>query len=99
MISYAEFLAANKSFIEGVAGPEALGQVSTAQEEIALQVEHRALNCLAVFIQNMIEGVSFVLVLFDERIEEVVLSLPVEIRLQLRDLTYSRKIQDGCSYL
>ena len=83
-----EFLAVNKSFIEGLAGPEALGQVSTVQEEIALQAEHRALNSLVVLIQNMIEGISFVLVLFDERIEEVVLSLPVEIRLQVRDLTY-----------
>ena len=83
-----DFLATNKSFIEGLAGPEALGQVSTVQEEISLQAEHRALNSLVVLIQNMIEGISFVLVLFDERIEEIVLSLPVETRLQVRDLTY-----------
>ena len=83
-----DFLTTNKSFIEGLGGPEALGQVSTMQEEIALQAEHRALNSLVILTHNMIEGISFVLVLFDERIEEIVLSLPVEIRLQVRDLTY-----------
>ena len=83
-----DFLVTNKSFIAGLAGPEALGRVSTKLEEIALQAEHRALHSLVVLISNIIEGISFVLVLFDERIEEIVLSLPNEIRQQFRDLTF-----------
>ena len=83
-----DFLNANKSFIEGLSGAAALSRVSSKQEEIALQAEHRALHSLMVLIEHMIEGISFVLVLFDERIEEIVLSLPNEIRQQARNLSY-----------
>jgi nuclear pore complex protein Nup155 len=83
-----EFLSANKSFIDGLAGPEALGRVSTKQEEISLQAEHRALHALTTLISNMIEGIAFVLTLFEERVEEVVLTLTNEARQQLRSLTY-----------
>lgn len=83
-----EFFQTNKSFIEGLAGPEALGRVSSKQEEVSLQAEHRALHSLQVLINDMVEGISFVLVLFDERIEEIILSLPSDTRGQLRSLTY-----------
>ncbi|KAI9714654.1 MAG: hypothetical protein M1812_006319 [Candelaria pacifica] len=83
-----EFLNSNKSFIEGLAGPEALTRVSTKQEEVALQAEHRALHSLVVLISDIIEGISFVLVLFDERTHEIVLSLADTIRQQVRQLTY-----------
>ena len=83
-----EFLDTNKSFIEGLAGPEALGRVSSKQEEVALQAEHRALHSLQVLIENLIEGIAFALVLFDERIEEIVLLLRDETRQRLRNLTY-----------
>lgn len=83
-----DFLRRNKSFIDGLAGPEALGHVSTKHEEIALQAEHRALHALVVLISSMIEGISFVQVLFDERIDEIMLSLPNERRQQVRNLTY-----------
>ncbi|KAI4204834.1 MAG: hypothetical protein LQ350_000900 [Teloschistes chrysophthalmus] len=83
-----EFLSVNKSFIEGLAGPEALGNVNTKQEEISLQAEHRALHALVVLIDNIIEGIAFVLVLYDEKIEEIVLSLANETRQQVRDLSY-----------
>ena len=83
-----EFLSANKSFIEGLAGPEALGRVSTKHDEVALQAEHRALHSLVVLISKIIEGISFVLVLFDERIEEIVVLLANEARQHLRNLTY-----------
>ena len=83
-----EFLNSNKSFIDGLAGPEALGRVATKQEEISLQAEHRALHSLVLLISNIVEGISFVLVLFDERIEEIMLSLPNEIRQQVRNMTY-----------
>lgn len=83
-----DFLEKNRSFIEGLAGPDALGEVTSKQEEISLQAEHRALHSLQVLTNNMIEGISFVLVLFDERVEEIVLTLPNETRQQLRNLTF-----------
>lgn len=83
-----EFLTTNKSFIDGLAGPEALGRVTTKQEELSLRAEHRALYGLVLLLSNIIEGIAFVLTLFDERIEEIVLSLPNEIRQQLRSMTY-----------
>lgn len=83
-----EFLKNNRSFIDGLAGPEALGRVATKQEEVALQAEHRALHSLVVLISNIVEGISFVLVLFDERIEEIILSLPNETRQQVRNMSY-----------
>jgi len=85
-----EFLTTNKSFIEGLAGPEALGRVSTKQEEVALQAEHRALNSLVHLISNVIEGISFVLVLFDERVDEIVLSISPESRQELKQTNYER---------
>ena len=83
-----EFLNANKNLIDGLAGPDSLSQVSTQQEEIALQAEHRALHSLTVLISDIIEGISFVLVLFDERVGEIMLSLPDSARQQIRQLTY-----------
>lgn len=83
-----EFLDTNKSFIDGLAGPEALRRASTKQEEVALQAEHRALHSLVLLIGDVIEGISFVLVLFEERVEEIMLSLSNEIRQQVRNLTY-----------
>ena len=85
-----EFLSKNKSFIDGLSGPEALGNVSTKQEEVTLQAEHRALHAMVLLIANIIEGISFVLVLFDERVEDIVLSLPNDSRQQLRLLSYER---------
>ncbi|KAL8869081.1 MAG: hypothetical protein Q9174_004538 [Haloplaca sp. 1 TL-2023] len=83
-----EFLNTNKSFIEGLAGPEALGNVSTKQEEISLQAEHRALHALVVLTDSIIEGIAFVLVLYDEKIEETIFSLTSETRQQVKNLTY-----------
>ncbi|KAI9704717.1 MAG: hypothetical protein M1836_006497 [Candelina mexicana] len=83
-----EFLNSNKTFIEGLAGPEALVRASTKQQEVILQAEHRALHSLVVLISDIIEAISFVLVLFDERTHEIVLSLADTIRQQVRQLTY-----------
>ena len=95
LLKLKEFLAANKSFIEGLAGPDALGRVSTKQEEICLQAEHRALHSLVVLVDNIVEGIAFVLVLFDERIEEIMLSLTNETRQQVRNLTYEGLFSTG----
>lgn len=83
-----EFLNANRSFISGLAGPESLERASTKQEEISLQAEHRALHSQLVLIDNIIEGIAFVQVLFDERLTEVMLTLSNETRQQVRNLAY-----------
>lgn len=83
-----EFLDRNKSFIEGLAGPEALGRVSSRQEEIALQGEHRAMSSLVQLIASIVEGISFILVLFDERVEEIMAALGEESRKKVRELTF-----------
>lgn len=83
-----EFLLKNKSSIEGLAGPESLGRVSTKQEEVALQGEHRAMNSLLQLVSSIIEGIAFVLVLFDERVDEIILSLSDSSRQRAKTLTY-----------
>lgn len=83
-----EFLAENKSFIDGLAGPESLTHVTTKQEEIAQQAEHRALYSLVVLISNIVEGISFVLVLFEERVDEIILSLAGDSRQRIRQLSF-----------
>jgi len=82
------FLDNNKSFIDGLTGPQALGRVGSRNEEVALQGEHRAMTGLVSLIAKIIEGISFVLVLFDERVEDILASLPEEGRQQAKDLTY-----------
>ena len=88
LIALKEFLGSNRNIIFGLAGPEALGLVSTKQDEVSLQAEHRALHSLVVLIENIIEGIAFVQVLFDEQIAEIMASLPAAIRKQIQDLTY-----------
>jgi nuclear pore complex protein Nup155 len=88
LIQLQEFLDTNKSFIDGLAGPEALGRVASRQEEVELQGENRALTSLLQMINNIIEGISFTLVLFEERLEEILLLLPDESRMSIRKLTY-----------
>lgn len=88
LIAVKAFLGSNKNLIDGLAGPEALGLVSTKQDEIALQAEHRALHSLVLLVENIIEGIAFVQVLFDEQMSEIMTSLPAEIRKQIQDLTY-----------
>jgi nuclear pore complex protein Nup155 len=83
-----EFLDTNKSFIEGLDGPEALRGASSRQDEITLQGEHRALNSLVKAIASIIEGIAFVMVLFDDPVEEIVVALSDESRQQVRQLTY-----------
>lgn len=83
-----EFLTKNRSSIEGLAGPEALGRISTKQEEVALQGEHRAMHALVQLISSMVECIAFVLVLFDERVEDIIMSLPPQSQQRLRQLTF-----------
>ena len=88
LVNLKEFLDSNKSFIDGLMGPDALNRASTKQDEISLQAEHRALHSLLVLIENMIEGIAFVQVLFDEQITEVMKLISSEIQQQVFGLTY-----------
>ncbi|KAJ6096914.1 hypothetical protein N7486_007660 [Penicillium sp. IBT 16267x] len=83
-----KFFKTNRSFIEGLSGPEALARAATKQEETALQGEHRALHSLVELVSHTIEGISFVLVLFDERVDEIVATLPEESKQKFLKLTY-----------
>ena len=82
------FLENNKTFIEGLAGPDSLQRAASQQEEIALQGEHQALHSLQVLNSNIIEGISFVQMLFDERVDQIWTSLDDNTKQRLRDLTY-----------
>ncbi|KAL4927321.1 putative non-repetitive nucleoporin [Aspergillus undulatus] len=88
LVALQDFFKSNKSFIEGLSGPEALARVSTKQEEIELQAEHRALHSLVQLVSHTIEGISFVSVLFDEKVEEIVALLPDESKQRFLKLTF-----------
>ncbi|KAH8691484.1 putative non-repetitive nucleoporin [Talaromyces proteolyticus] len=96
--SLQEFFKTNKNFIEGLSGPEALARAATKQEEIALQAEHRALHSLVQLLSDTIEGISFVLVLFDERVDEIVVALPEEARQRFLKLTFEELFSTGKGY-
>jgi nuclear pore complex protein Nup155 len=83
-----DFLAKNSTFIEGLTRPEDLQRITSKHEEIALQGEHQALTSLQILAQNVVEGISFVVMLFEERIDEIWASLDDTTRPRLRDLTY-----------
>lgn len=82
------FFVANKTFIKGLSGPDDLSRTSSKDDEIALQGEHRALHSLVKFVSDTIEGISFVLVLFEERVADIVPLLPELSRPQFLQLTY-----------
>lgn len=88
LVTLRELLDSNKSFIDGLTGPDALNRASTKQDEISLQAEHRALYSLLVLLEDMIEGIAFVQVLFDEQITEVMKLLSSETQQQVLSLTY-----------
>lgn len=86
----ADFLERNKSLIHGLEGPTELARAANPEEETALKGEHRALHSLKILINDMIEGISFVQMLFDERVDQIWLSLDDPTRQQLRDLMYEK---------
>ena len=85
-----DFFKANRNFIEGLSGSEALARVWTRQEEFALQAEHRALHSLTLLVSHTIEGISFVLVLFDEVFDEIVGKLPEDSKQRFLTLTFAK---------
>jgi nuclear pore complex protein Nup155 len=83
-----EFLELNKTYIEGLSGPEALSRATSKQDEIALQGEHRIWNSMMKTVANIVEGLAFVMVLFEDPVEEIVLTLAEESRPKVKGLTY-----------
>lgn len=82
------FLDQNKSFIEGLSGPEGLHRANNPAEDIALQGEHQALYSLQRLNLSIIEGISFVQMLFDERVDEIWTTLDGSTKQRFCDLTY-----------
>ncbi|KAK3389642.1 putative nuclear pore complex protein [Podospora didyma] len=80
------FLEANKGMIQGLAGPS--DRMASKQEELALQKEHQALHSLRKLMESVSEGISFVLMLFDERVTDIYIRLDDTTKRQLDDLTY-----------
>lgn len=83
-----EFLEHNKSMIEGLTGPQALSRTASRNDELALQGEHRAMSGLVSLVNGIIEGISFVLTLFEERISEILALLSEDNRRRTRELKY-----------
>nr|POE87852.1 nucleoporin [Quercus suber] len=83
-----DFLNRNQSFIEGLAGPQATTRPGSRQEEIALQGEHKYMSGLLSLISCIIEGISFVLVLFGERVEDILAALSEESRQEVLKLSF-----------
>src|SRR5690606_27484210 len=83
-----KFLSDNRSFIQGLSGPSDLQRVASKKEEVALQAEHQALHALERLMEGISEGISFVLMLFDERVSDIYTRLDDATRQGLRELTY-----------
>lgn len=83
-----DFLDRNRSFIEGLAGPDSLRNAKTRQDEIALQGEHQHMNSLVQLLETISEGISFVIVLFDERVEDILALLQDDSRGKALQLTF-----------
>ncbi|KAL0933436.1 nucleoporin nup157 170 [Colletotrichum truncatum] len=84
------FLDANKSFIQGLSGPSDLQRVASKQEEVALQAEHQALYALQRLMESISEGISFVSMLFDERVSDIFTRLDATAQQELKELTYEK---------
>ncbi|WPG99192.1 Non-repetitive/WGA-negative nucleoporin C-terminal-domain-containing protein [Acrodontium crateriforme] len=86
--SLSEFLEKNKNFIEGLSGAQGLSRPQTRQEELALAGEHQHMTSLVQLTERIVEGISFVLVLFDEKIDEILALLSNESKKRATELTF-----------
>lgn len=84
------FLNANRSFIQGLSGPSDLQRAENKHQEAAFQAEHQVLDALMKLMASISEGISFVQMLFDERVTDIYMRLDDTARQGLRDLTYER---------
>ncbi|KAK8105603.1 uncharacterized protein PG998_003921 [Apiospora kogelbergensis] len=84
------FLDANRGLIQGLSGPSDLARAGSKAEEVAFQGEHQAMHALQILMAGISEGISFVLMLFDERVTDIYTRLDEASRQQLRELTFER---------
>lgn len=89
LVRLSDFLQTNRSFIVGLSGAESLMGLGSRVEEVAQQAEHRMLHALVSLIASMIEGISFVLFLFDDKLDDILLSLPTNQRDEAKRMTYA----------
>lgn len=85
-----KFLDTNRGLIQGLSGPSDLQRVSSRQDEVSLQAEHQALHALQKLMESISEGISFVLMLFDERVSDIFMRLDDTAKAQLKELTYEK---------
>ena len=83
-----EFLEKNRSFIEGLNDHQTLGRAASRQDEIANQGEHRAMHSTKELVSRIIEGISFVVVLFDNSTADILAALGEDSRQKAKELTY-----------
>ncbi|KAF8437373.1 Non-repetitive/WGA-negative nucleoporin C-terminal-domain-containing protein [Terfezia claveryi] len=84
----AKFLLDNKSFIEGLSAPTSMSVVQNRMEELALVAEHKGMHSLQQLTAGIIEGISFVLVLFEHPVDEIIMGLTEEHRAYVKKITY-----------
>ncbi|KAF3767257.1 nucleoporin-domain-containing protein [Cryphonectria parasitica EP155] len=84
------FLHANRGVIQGLSGPQDLSTVRNRHEEIAIQAEHQGLHALQRLMEGISEGISFVVMLFDERVSDIFVRLDPPTQDLLRNLTYEQ---------
>lgn len=89
LVNLQNFLNTNKSFIEGLSSAEGLLRAVSRVEEIAQQAEHRGLHALVQLLNAMIEGISFVLVLVEDKLADIMAVLPEAERAKVPQLTFN----------
>jgi nuclear pore complex protein Nup155 len=88
LMNLQEFLEANKNAIPGLSGPEEMSKAASIPEQLALQAEHRAMDAHARLIRNAVEGIAFLIQLFEHPVHEILLSLQEAERTSFKALTY-----------
>lgn len=89
-----QFFTKNSSSIEGLRGPDDNRPAATRQDELKLQGENRALHSLVQLVEKAIEGIAFLLMLFEERVEDLVRLLAEPTRPIFFQLTYQSLFTD-----
>ncbi|TGZ83606.1 nucleoporin-domain-containing protein [Ascodesmis nigricans] len=89
LINLLSFLKDNKNYISGLAGPQNLFTSGNKVDEVANQSEHRTLHAMLTLIESMIEGISFVLCLMEDKLDDIILSLPEQQQRAVKELTYA----------
>lgn len=92
--SLSQFFSSNRNSIDGLRGPDENRAAATRQDDLALQGENRALHSLVQLVEKAIEGIAFVLLLFEERVEDLVRLLAEPMRPMFFQLTYESLFTD-----